>query len=51
MFTTCIKTDRPDQMPHFVASDPSLNCLPLIKQFLDTLIGSKMDVQILGQVL
>ena len=33
----------PDLMPQKVASDQGLHCLPLIQQFLDSWIGSKMD--------
>ena len=37
-------------MLHSEASDQCLHCLPFIQQFLDKSTGSKMDVQILGQV-
>ena len=35
----------PDQMPQNVPSDQGLYCLLLIHQFLDTLIGSKIEIK------
>ena len=40
----CANSVDPDQISQNTASDLGLNCLPLIQPFLDTSIGSKMNV-------
>ena len=40
----------PDEMPQNAASHQGLHCLPLIQLLLDTTMGSKLFVQILGKV-
>ena len=41
----------PDQMLQNLASDQGIHCLPLIRQYLHTLIDSKNEhFQILGEV-
>ena len=52
IFTLNILTDMadranpadPDQMLKIAAYDQDLHSLPLIKQYLDTIMGSKMDI-------
>ena len=43
VFTLGIHTDRSEQVMQSTASDQGIQHLPLIKQFLDTTTGSKMD--------
>ena len=49
-----LKTNRPKRtlltQSDTAASDQCLHCLPVLWQFLDTSEGSKMDVQILGNI-
>ena len=37
-------SEDPDQTPQNAASDQGLHCLPLIKQFLNKLTDSKMEM-------
>ena len=38
----CANSVDPDEMPQNGTSYQGLHCLPLIQQFLDTILGSKL---------